>query len=122
MTLLLFLLAAWGAGYVVAESKLLRPLRTWVECLPPFTTCGEKRTSYPAILLSCAACVGFWAGATLSWFAISPVTPYLHPDVQHPRIVAAVLDGLIACGVNYLGAMFVMEVMNAVIERLARKP
>lgn len=139
MILLLFILSSWGAAYVITESKLFQRPRKWAEYIGPFVTLtyekpdgteGTHRTSYLALLVSCAACSGFWLGALVSWFALSPVTPYLniHADCaicaivhRHPRIVAAVLDGAIACGANYLGAMFVNEIGNAVLARLARK-
>ena len=67
MTLLLFVLAAWGGGYIIAESKLFQRPRTWAAYIPPFVTInyqkddgaeGEMRTTYLRLLLTCAACSG----------------------------------------------------------------
>src|SRR3990170_2120609 len=90
MTLLLFVLAAWGGGYIIAESKLFQRPRTWAAYIPPFVTVnyqkddgteGEMRTTYLRLLLTCAACSGTWIGMAISWFALSPTIAYLHPTV-----------------------------------------
>lgn len=53
--LLVFLLTAWGAIYVLTESAIFAPVRIFL----------SARSIFLQTLLSCAYCTGFWVGMLL---------------------------------------------------------
>lgn len=126
MTLVLFMLASWGAAFVVSYSRIFGPIHRLASFIPPkfydhYQTENGLWIARPTgktwlgELLECPACVGWWVGLALS-FALSPSRPYLHVADDVRNLFACMIDGLIASGF-----CFVMGTLRMLADALMAK-
>lgn len=84
ITLLLFLLAAFGITYAVTESVILARPRLWI----------AQRGLMAQIFIYCAYCVGFWAGVLLQLVRVEQAT--LEQLLLEPVFGGCIVMGAIA--------------------------
>lgn len=114
MLLVIYLLACYGFCNAVAVLHVGQPIRALAARIGPrFVTEYGKVTTWPAVLVGCVACLGFWAGLAVSYFGLfaSPALPYVELG-KYARINAAVIDGLCACAFNF-GAHWITQFVYA---------
>lgn len=130
MSLILFLMASWGAAYVVCYSRIFGRIHLIASSIPPqfvdhYQTENGLWIARPTgktwlgELLECPACVGWWVGLALS-FLLSPSRPYLHVAESARNLVACLVDGAIASGFCFV--MGTLRMLADAVMESWRKP
>lgn len=120
MRIFLFLLAEMGLSWSITVLAIGAPIRQLFDTLfgrPPKLIKGkggkkkyvEAELTKLQILVRCPACIGFWIALAISKGIYSPC---LDSGLTGVIILASVLDGLVAVGVNW--------VMHVVLTRLGQ--
>jgi hypothetical protein len=96
LTLLYLILGCYGVTSIIVQSKLFKPLRTWV----------EGKSTFFGKLINCMLCSGFWVGLlTVVIFNMSPAYSFLGGYSLLPEIVArcvyVVFDGAFIASMIY---------------------
>lgn len=106
LTLFIFLTSVFGLSTAIAVLKIGQHIFGVAYC--PKKECSHKdhpkelrrflgRIPVLGDLFYCPPCLAFWIGTALSALVLSPATL-----VVHVRWAAAIIDGLMACGVVWL--------------------
>jgi hypothetical protein len=111
VSLVVFLLSCYGGANGIVFSRLLQPLRLWIEFSERTYdpdgnfTGGKPRTSFLpkflAKLINCPLCVGFWLGVIYSLGIYSPCANTMwYPWSFNP--IALVFDGFLGSAAAWI--------------------
>jgi len=111
VSLVIFILSCYGGANGIVFSRLLQPIRTWIEFSKrDYSDQGEfvggtLRTSmiarFLAKLINCPLCVGFWLGIIYSLGIYSPTANTMwYPWSFNP--VALVFDGFLGSAAAWI--------------------
>jgi len=95
MSLVIFTIAAFGFSWILADSKVSYPLRTWLASKDRGQATPLKLlASFFLALLECVACTGFHVGWICQLAGVAPIDSWW-------------MAALYVCGANLLLAKFV---------------
>lgn len=108
--LAIFLLAVYGLANSIAVLKAGKLVRNPLEALSELWKGGVWGLPWRFLstLVKCPPCLSFWIGAAFSRWALSPSRDLVAAHAgaawvgMHAMWIAAVLDGLAACGASWI--------------------
>lgn len=95
--LVFYTIAQFGFCWILADSKITRPVRVLVAYFAEHEAAGRLTRVLASLLLSlmeCVACLGFWVGAASGL--------HLARAWGMPVLSSMLVCGLYTCGINYL--------------------
>jgi hypothetical protein len=101
--LVIFLLAVYGLANSIAVLKAGKMVRNPLEALSDFWagSLWGLPWRFLTALVKCPPCLSFWIGIAGSWWVLSPSMDFIVAHGKEPW-VAAIVDGLAACGASWI--------------------
>jgi hypothetical protein len=111
--LLTFALTCYGGATIIAQSKIFKPVRTWVKYRRYSDGYKTERANPLAILLStllhCPLCVGFWIGLLLGCMGLGPWEFLSLED----NFVTKIFDGFAGSAITWILYLMLADRMES---------
>jgi hypothetical protein len=104
LELALFVLSVYGLATSIAVLKAGKLIRSPLEALSEISWSGSfwrLPGQFLFALAKCPPCLSFWIGLAASWWVLSPARAIVAAR-GGPEWVAAIVDGLAACGASWI--------------------